>query len=69
MRRTLRAFQERLDPSRFLRVSRSAIVNVDEIAHVEHDRRGDWFVILKTGERIESKLRYRRSLKELLQAP
>lgn len=51
-RESLAALEERLDPRRFVRVHRSAIVNVDRVREVEHGRDGRATVRLDTGVRV-----------------
>ena len=41
-----------LDPNRFLRVSRSAIVNVDRIKEIQPWAGGDYLAILKGGQQL-----------------
>ena len=48
-RESLAALEERLDPRQFVRVHRSAIVNVDRVREVEHGRDGRAAVRLDTG--------------------
>lgn len=51
-RESLAALEARLDPRRFVRVHRSAIVNVDRVREVEHGRDGRATVRLDTGVRV-----------------
>ena len=44
--------EKRLDPRRFLRVHRSAIVAVNAIAHLESDGEGGYFATLKNDARV-----------------
>jgi len=50
LRETLANLEAKLSPKRFLRVSRSAIVNLDRIKAVQPATRGDHVVILKNGK-------------------
>ena len=52
MRETLTSLAARLDPARFMRVHRSAIVNLARVRKVEAGERGAGTVVLSTGERI-----------------
>jgi two-component system LytT family response regulator len=52
VRLAIRTLAERLDPRRFVRVHRSAIVNVDRIREVQPWFGGDYVAILHTGARV-----------------
>jgi len=49
MRETLAALETRLSPQKFLRLSRSALVNVDQIEAVQPSDRAEHVVVLKSG--------------------
>jgi two-component system LytT family response regulator len=49
---SMRALEERLDPAHFVRVHRSAIVNVDWIKEIQPWYAGALVVILQGGERL-----------------
>jgi two-component system LytT family response regulator len=69
LRETLAHVAERLDPARFIRVHRSAIVAVDQIDHLEPLSRGDWVAVLRSGGRVPISRTYRAALFERLGAP
>lgn len=52
LRETMQAVEERLDPDTFLRVHRSAIVNVDKIQRSNTVRAGFRVLILESGEEL-----------------
>src|SRR5207237_7969508 len=54
LRDSLKSFEERLDPDRFLRVHRSAIVNVDSIQRLEPWVPGEHAVVLRDRRRLMS---------------
>jgi two-component system LytT family response regulator len=56
-----------LDPRRFIRINRSTIVNVEQIQEVQRWFRGDYLVVLKSGERFRSSRGSRDELEALLQ--
>ncbi len=56
---SMRALEQRLDPSRFVRVHRSAIVNVDAIEEIQPWYGGGLVVILQGGERLTVSRSYR----------
>ena len=53
-RAALNELAERLDPVRFVRVHRSAIVNIESILRLEPISHGEFEVILKDGSRVEN---------------
>lgn len=63
---TLNELELRLDPRRFFRVSRAAIVNMDCVAKVVPGEGGTGWVLMKNGERLAvSRRRYRELLHAL----
>jgi two-component system LytT family response regulator len=65
-RAALNELAERLDPIRFVRVHRSAIVNIESILHLEPISHGEFEVILKDGSRSRISRTYRRQLEKRL---
>jgi two-component system LytT family response regulator len=63
VRSTLDRLEQRLDPRRFVRVSRTAIVNVDRVAELLPWSHGDWVVVLTDG----AKLRLSRTFRDRLE--
>jgi len=51
-----------MDPERFRRISRSALVNLDRVREVQPWFHGDAIVILESGARVTLSRRYRRNL-------
>ena len=62
VRTTLAALEARMDPERFRRISRSALVNLDRVREVQPWFHGDGIVILESGARVTLSRRYRRHL-------
>lgn len=62
IRETMKALQQRLDPARFQRVHRSAIVNVDKVKELHPHANGEYFLILEGGQ----ELKLSRSYKEVV---
>ncbi len=60
------AMQKRLDPRKFVRIHRSAIVNVDRIREVQPLEHRDYIVILEGGERLRVSRTRRRALEAIL---
>ena len=52
LRETMKAVEERLDPSRFTRIHRSTIVNLDRIKEIHSDFHGDQVALLRDGTRL-----------------
>jgi two-component system LytT family response regulator len=64
LRETMNALEERLDPSKFFRVHRSAIVHLDRIRELQPYFRGEHVLILQDG----TKLKLSRARREKLEA-
>ena len=62
---TLNELEDRLDPARFFRVSRAALINLNAVAEVFPLPGGSGEVLLKNGQRLEVS---RRRFRELLQS-
>lgn len=61
-RRTLAWCQERLDPTRFVRVHRSTIVNVERVREIRPIARGDQILVLDDGAEVRMSRNYREAL-------
>jgi two-component system LytT family response regulator len=61
MRDTIARLQSSLNPRRFIRVHRSAIVKVDSVKEILPDFHGDHEIVLLTGERLRLSRTYRDS--------
>lgn len=66
VRETLRTLESKLEPSAFLRVHRSAIVNVDAIRELQPWFHGDHVLILRSGARLTCSRRYDERLRQML---
>jgi two-component system LytT family response regulator len=66
VRDTLGGVESRLDPERFVRVHRSAIVNVDQIASLEPYFHGEYVVTMRDGTKLTSSRTYSARLRALL---
>lgn len=62
LRITMSTLDERLDPSRFVRVHRSSIVNLDSVVEVQSWFSGDHIALMKSGEQV----RVSRNFKDAL---
>jgi two-component system, LytTR family, response regulator len=66
LRRSLKQLEERLDPRRFARVHRSAIVNVARIQSLRPATHGERDLVLRDGTQLKLSRMYRDRLAELL---
>lgn len=66
VRESLRTLETKLDPRLFLRVHRSAIVNVDAIREMQPWFHGDHVIILRSGARLTCSRRYDERLRQML---
>ena len=66
VRQTMSDLEAQLDPSRFLRVHRSAIVNLDRIRELQPWFRGDYRVILRDGTELTMTKNHREKLESRL---
>lgn len=69
LRDTISALEGQLDPKRFVRVHRSAIVNVDRIQELQAWFHGEYRIILREGVQLTLSRSYREKLHELLGRP
>jgi two-component system LytT family response regulator len=66
LRETMGQLESRLDPARFARVHRSAIVNLDRIKELQPWFRGDYRVILRDGTELTLTRSHREKLESRL---
>lgn len=66
LRETMSALEARLDPRVFVRVHRTAIVNLERVKEMLPWFHGDYVVILRDGTRVTTSKGYRRRLREIL---
>jgi two-component system, LytTR family, response regulator len=62
LRETISAIETRLPPEKFVRISRSVIVNVDRVKELQPRFYGEYTVILNDGARLTLSRRYRNKL-------
>jgi two-component system LytT family response regulator len=65
-RETMSALEKRLSPSKFLRISRSSIVNVERVKELQPLFHGDYVVILRNGTKLTLSRNYRDKLNQLI---
>ncbi|MGI8772579.1 MAG: LytR/AlgR family response regulator transcription factor, partial [Acidobacteriaceae bacterium] len=67
LRETMARFEAKLDPKTFLRVHRSAIVNLQHVKEIRTDApEGDGFVVMRDGQRVPISRAYRARITQLL---
>jgi two-component system, LytTR family, response regulator len=52
LRESIRALETQLDPNKFIRLHRSAIVNLDHVREIHRDGQAEGWVLLSTGARV-----------------
>jgi len=66
-RATMAQIEQRLPASRFIRIHRSTIVNVERIREFQPWFQGDWILVLADGTRLQSGKSYRKRIRELME--
>jgi two-component system LytT family response regulator len=65
LRETMTALEEKLSPDRFVRISRSAIVNIESVKELHPMFHGEYVVTLRNGTRVTLTRGYREQLRQL----
>lgn len=68
-RSSLSDLEMRLDPRCFIRIHRSAIVNIERVLHLEPISHGEFEVVMKSGARVKLSRTYRAHLELRLGQP
>lgn len=66
LRQTLNSLEKQLDPEKFLRVSRSAIVNLDRVKELQPMFKGEHIIVLHNGKRLAMTRGLLRDLEQAL---
>jgi two-component system LytT family response regulator len=66
LRETMADLETRLDPAKFLRIHRSAIVNLQRVKEVQSRPGGEYFAVMKDGTQLKSSRSRRDQLETLL---
>jgi two-component system LytT family response regulator len=66
MRETMTALEQRLPPDKFMRISRSTIVNVERVKELQPMFHGEYVVILRNGTKLTLSRTYRDKLDQLM---
>ena len=66
-RSALSSLVGRLDPGRFVRIHRSAVVNVQRVRELEPTAQGDYKLRLDSGAQLRLSRRFREALQQIVQ--
>lgn len=66
VRQTLTSLESKMDPTRFVRIHRSIIVNVDRIKSLRANEHGDYEVYLDSGEKLKMSRYYRAHFQKVI---
>ncbi len=66
LRETMNALEEKLDPQRFIRIHRSAIVNLDRVREMQPSSHGEYLVMLADETRLTLSRVYRDRIEPFL---
>jgi len=65
LRETMTALEEKFPPDRFVRISRSAIVNIESVKELHPMFHGEYMITLRNGTRVTLTRSYREQLRQL----
>lgn len=68
LRETMNEMEAKLDPSKFLRIHRSTIVNIDRIRELQQHFNGDYIVVIQDGTELKLSRSRREQLERLLKS-
>ena len=66
MRRTMKELDQQLDPRKFVRLHRSAIVNINYVQKLVSDISGEYHLILSNGSELKVSRSHRDKVKEMI---
>jgi two-component system LytT family response regulator len=65
LRETMNALEQKLPPDRFMRVSRSAMVNIEQIKELHPLFHGEYVIVLRSGAKVTLTRTHRDKLQSL----
>jgi two-component system, LytTR family, response regulator len=68
LRKTISSLETNLDPGKFLRISRSVIVNLDRVRELQRESHGEFRVILEGGMQLALSRHFRKHLDRVVGA-
>lgn len=66
IRQTMNEIEEKLNPKKFIRIHRSAIINFDFIKEMQNWYRGEYVILLTNNEKFTTSSSYRKNIEELI---
>lgn len=66
VRETMASMEKRLDPTRFIRIHRSVIVNLQRISQLKPLNSGEFILVLKDGTELNGSRNYRSAVQQFL---
>lgn len=69
LRRTMKELEEELNPQRFQRIHRSAIVNLDQVEKLCSRQNGEYHLVLRNGKELKVSRSYKDRIKRLILNP
>lgn len=69
LRRTMKELEEELNPQRFQRIHRSAIVNLDQVEKLCSRQNGEYHLVLRNGKELKVSRSYKDRIKKLILNP
>ena len=66
LRETMNGVEERLDPAKFVRIHRTAIVNIDRVKELQPLFHGEYQVVLRDGTQLTLSRGYRERLQDVI---
>jgi len=68
MRESMNSLEQRLDPTRFIRIHRSTMINIERVKELRPLFHGDYEVTLQDGARVTLSRSYRDRLSDHLKS-
>ncbi|RUO81277.1 DNA-binding response regulator [Idiomarina tyrosinivorans] len=66
LRRTMKELEQELNPNRFQRIHRSAIVNLSQVEKLCSRQNGEYHIVLQNGQQLKVSRSYKDKIKQLI---